>query len=323
MKTKLRQVFITKKNILASTAIVLMVSGSNLANAAFNFSELSESTQSEYTFITIDPQGSTYTDANGNSDSGEIAGDYNDANGITHGFILNNKQYKTVDIPGKYETSINGISSNNRYVGTYWNNPVGTNSPVSYAFFQDKDELITLFQLGWSESQGGNLNEQGMVVGGYRELTTINGKVINLRHAFLWNNGIYATIDPKGCATLGPVAFGINESVQIVGSYVDEGCANRHGFLRSQNGTYTQLDVPGASFTVAEGINNSGDIAGLYVDTLGVFHGFILSKGVYKTIDVPQSMETTIFSINDEGEIVGNYTDTSGFVHGYIGKPKR
>lgn len=48
-----------------------------------------------------------------------------------------------------------------------------------------------------------------------------------------------------------------------------------HGFLYSE-GTFTQLDVPGsAAFTEAEGINNDGDIVGLFVDNRGIEHGFL------------------------------------------------
>ena len=42
-----------------------------------------------------------------------------------------------------------------------------------------------------------------------------------------------------------------------------------------QGGTFTTLDFPGASSTLAWSINKSGDIAGLYT-IAGVSHGFIM-----------------------------------------------
>ena len=110
-----------------------------------------------------------------------------------------------------------------------------------------------------------------------------------------------------------------------MGTYVDSAGNNRHGFLRSKEGdNYTTLDVPGAIFTVAQGINNAGTIAGLYVDTNGQ-HGFVLSGGVYTTIHVDVNGDvaasTAIFSINAQGEIVGSYSDASGKQHGYVGTP--
>ena len=46
-----------------------------------------------------------------------------------------------------------------------------------------------------------------------------------------------------------------------------------------QSTKFTQIDVPGSVFTVANGINPRGDIVGAYVDSSGRLHGFLLSKG--------------------------------------------
>jgi len=70
---------------------------------------------------------------------------------------------------------------------------------------------------------------------------------------------------------------------------------------------------------VAEGINNPGYIAGLYVDADGNQHGFVWCNGVYSTIDVPASVSTAVFSINAKGEIVGQFADAGGFTHGFVG----
>jgi uncharacterized membrane protein len=100
-----------------------------------------------------------------------------------------------------------------------------------------------------------------------------------------------------------------------------DGDGNRHGFVLSK-GVYTTLDVSGAAFTVAQGINNPGQIAGLYVDEEGTSHGFVLSEGRYTTVDVPGSFWTEIYSINATGEIVGAFEDEDG-VHGFVGTPDR
>jgi len=87
------------------------------------------------------------------------------------------------------------------------------------------------------------------------------------------------------------------------------------------NGVYTTLDVSGSLLTVAEGINDPGQIGGVYVDAIGNQHGFVLTNGVYTTIDVPGSVSTGVFSINATGVIVGSYDDAHGVTHGYIGTP--
>jgi hypothetical protein len=56
-------------------------------------------TQAQYTFTTIDVPGSTRTAANGNS-THEIAGEFDDADGNTHGFVLNKGVFTTINAPG-------------------------------------------------------------------------------------------------------------------------------------------------------------------------------------------------------------------------------
>jgi probable HAF family extracellular repeat protein len=70
-------------------------------------------------------------------------------------------------------------------------------------------------------------------------------------------------------------------------------------------GTYTQIDYPGAILTDSYGINGSGDIVGTYEDAGGNFHGFLLDGGTYTTIDYPGSTYTLLTAINDVGEIIG------------------
>ena len=50
---------------------------------------------------------------------------------------------------------------------------------------------------------------------------------------------------------------------------------------------FTTLDVPGAAnFTQAFGINNPGQIVGLYQFPSGSDHGYLLSGGVYTKLGV-------------------------------------
>src|SRR5258708_8202063 len=78
-------------------------------------------------------------------------------------------------------------------------------------------------------------------------------------------------------------------------------------------GTYTQIDYPGAITTSGLGINKAGDITGFYGDSTN-FHGFLLSGGSYTTIDYPGAQSTTLYRINDVGQMVG-VGDYTGFVY--------
>jgi len=94
-----------------------------------------------------------------------------------------------------------------------------------------------------------------------------------------------------------------------VGYYLDQlGVA--HGFLWTQSGTKTSFDFPGAAATYAYGINAKGNIAGWYVDSNGVNHGYVYDSGKFITIDPPNSSSTQAWDINYANMIVGTYFDS-------------
>jgi probable HAF family extracellular repeat protein len=81
------------------------------------------------------------------------------------------------------------------------------------------------------------------------------------------------------------------------------------------------------SGTTAFGINNKGQVVGLFEDSKG-FHGFVDTNGVFTTVDDPNATGgTAIFDINDSGQIVGYYTErltsyAPGYPeHGFIATP--
>lgn len=78
--------------------------------------------------------------------------------------------------------------------------------------------------------------------------------------------------------------------------------------VRAGGPTFTTIDPPGAVFSIAVDINDSGQIVGRYQDTAGINHGFLLSNGVYSPFDVPgASGFTGAVGINSKGQIVGSY----------------
>jgi probable HAF family extracellular repeat protein len=62
------------------------------------------------------PQGTTASAAFGINDSGAIVGDYTDANGNTHGFLLNGTKYTTLNVPGALSTVAYGINNTGNIV---------------------------------------------------------------------------------------------------------------------------------------------------------------------------------------------------------------
>ena len=93
-------------------------------------------------------------------------------------------------------------------------------------------------------------------------------------------------------------------------------CLQTTASSQSAFATFTVIDVPGASYTFAYGINNSGTIVGSYYDPASIEHAFTRSGQIYQTIDIPGYIGTTCRNsgwteaatgINNSGQIAGEY----------------
>jgi hypothetical protein len=77
---------------------------------------------------------------------------------------------------------------------------------------------------------------------------------------------------------------------------------------------YVSIDVTGSTGTLATGISPRGTIVGIYFDSSGTEHGFVLKDSNFSTVDVPGYLvgvsgilETEVNGINAAGDIVGDY----------------
>jgi probable HAF family extracellular repeat protein len=313
-----------------------------------------------YTYTTIDPPGSTYTDSLSVNNAGQIVGSYKDANNIEHGFLDTRGIYTTIDPSNSIETVADGISANGQVIGWYLDNTgrgsqgflysggtyTAIDPPGSYSteptsinakgdvvgYYQDSHSLYHSFLYsdgtysvldypGAYSTLAQSINAKGEVVGLYQDRT-------GPEHGFLYNGGTYTVLNVPGAADT--MAYGINDSGEIVGQYQPIGQVNGsqdQGFLYN-NGTYTILSFPGAYNTEPLSINSKGEVVGYYelATTNGSItseHGFLYSNGVYTTIDPPSGVSPTPTSINDAGQIVGfSYTNATSGVHfGFLATP--
>jgi uncharacterized membrane protein len=86
--------------------------------------------------------------------------------------------------------------------------------------------------------------------------------------------------------------------------------------------TFTTIDSPGATNTLAGGINSLGHIVGYYTLADGIFHGFLDVGGTFSAINDPNATSGTGASdINGTDQIVGsyNFTDPSHSLEGAHG----
>src|SRR5712692_4159089 len=75
--------------------------------------------KADYVFTTIDPPGSTFTEAHRIDTFGQIVGSYDGAGGIRHSFLLSGSRYNTFDPPGATWSSAWGINNSGQMVGSY------------------------------------------------------------------------------------------------------------------------------------------------------------------------------------------------------------
>jgi len=85
-----------------------------------------------------------------------------------------------------------------------------------------------------------------------------------------------------------------------------------------------KFNVPGAGTAARQGtvpvaINPKGWIAGYYIDSSYVVHGFLRSrKGKFTTIEPSGAVSSVAYSLNTAGDIAGSYADSSGRLHGFL-----
>jgi uncharacterized membrane protein len=277
--------------------------------------------QAQYTYTTIDVPGSTRTSVNRNS-SHALAGEFDDEDGTTHGFVLNNGVFTTIDVPGSVYTTIYGINNSGELCG-YFSLP--GEGDVTHGFFRDKKGVFTtLDPPGSVHTFANGINEHGDIVGVYRDSD-------QTRHGFLLSKGIYTTLDVPGAGGPdgGTIPLGMNDHGEVVGdfTYFDGWGLYRFPFVES-DGVFTPLyihgsDIPGFWWGVATGINNAGTVVGSYLSLLDFgFHGYVLQHGQYATVDVDGPFsQTNVTTINAEGQIGGRFTDEDGATHGFVGTP--
>jgi probable HAF family extracellular repeat protein len=249
----------------------------------------------QYVYTKIMVPNSTFTEASGINDLGQVVGTYTDSVGIPHGFMYQNGVYTTLDYPSAAHNYLFGINDAGSVVGSF--SPVVPRGPYSASL--QEGGVWSAYDFPGHETDGRAINSLGHIVGIY------NAGVGTPDHGFLKVGDTYTTIDFPG-ATITYV-FGLNDAGTISGSYRDTMGLVR-GFVYSA-GVYTSVNYPSANETIVTGINNSNKIVGWKIEANKV-SGFLFNASKYRPIIVPfpGASATRARAINDAGAIVGSYT---------------
>lgn len=229
-----------------------------------------------YRFQTVDvPFPGDHTACAGINNAGILTGLYLDPRSQDVGFLKVGSRFALLPLLNPH-----AINASRHFTGWY-DNRLGLQG-----FLHTGTEFLTITFPDSDLTEAVGLNDHDEVVGDYRDLQ-------GMFHSFLYQDGTYTTVDPPFPSATGSGATGVNNEGIIVGGFDEHGYINDHGI-------FTQLDVPGASFTLPRGINNDGVIAGVYC-VGSACHGFTLDNGQFTTVDVPGATLTDISGINDRG----------------------
>jgi uncharacterized membrane protein len=227
-------------------------------------------------FTSITFPGAVFTRAVGINRYGDIVGDYNkganSGNGQDYGYLLHGGVFTSIRFPNSDSTVPAGINANGDIVGWYLDKVGMHGFLLSGGTYTSID-----FPGSAAYTQAWKINDNGEIAGRYTGTT--DGKY----HMFVLSNGSFTPIPdvPGAFETAVVEDGGLNSAGHIVSQY----CSSKfcalftsvgalHGFLLS-GGVYTTIDFPGATETLALGINSSDDVVGGYEDASGGFHGYL------------------------------------------------
>lgn len=144
---------------------------------------------------------------------------------------------------------------------------------------------------------------------------------VTVGHAASTSSPLFTTLRYPGANITKPT--GINNVGQMVGTFslpCLPGCGllTAQGFLYS-SGTFFAIRDPNATctggyvssncHTLPDGINDAGQISGLYTDCSSARgckgHGFLYSNQTYTTLDYPGAAFTSAWGLNNHGQVVG------------------
>ncbi len=117
------------------------------------------------------------------------------------------------------------------------------------------------------------------------------------------------------------VVQGGNDAGVYVGDYLDTDFITRLGF-KGKSGKYKsrfKLPIKHLTSTNPRQINNNGVVAGGYIGSDGIQHGFVLDGSNLISFDHPDAVGvTTAEGINDAGKVSGLYTDAAANRHAFV-----
>jgi YVTN family beta-propeller protein len=217
-----------------------------------------------------------------------------------------NYSFEAFDVPGATETVARDINDRGVIAGFFTDG-----NAITHGFVRSAQGEITAFDApGAVSTTASAINARNVVAGFYVDAT---GRF----HGFERDpDGLITTVDSPGA----PDTFllGINNQGDVVGG-IDLGDQTTSIGLLLQGGKFSTFEDPSAApmQTQPNHINETGLITGLFVDSAGQSHGFLLNTAEYTTLDFPGADATFALGTSNRGTSAGQYI-TNFPVHGFL-----
>jgi uncharacterized membrane protein len=200
------------------------------------------------------------------NDRGQMVGEYSQDTPIVNdsarirAFLWDGGKPTRIDVPGAVVTTAVGVNNRAQVVGAYWED-----AGSAHGYLWERGRMTTIDVPGAAATQPLDINDRGQVVGYYFDDLTFRPGTM---HGYLWDRGKVTRIDAPGAPVTLP--YDINNRGQIVGSTLaptqEDPLAGARGFLLRNGikGRFTPVGFPGAPRSVANGLNDRGQIVGRY-----------------------------------------------------------
>ncbi len=164
------------------------------------------------------------------NDNGDIVGQYADAEGIGHGFMLREGRYRAVDVPNAFDapggdggTMATHINNRSEIAGAF-GGTMPDNSLIRLGFVKSAGRYTPLAPAGSIYTQAYAISDNGIVGGAYADPNYI-------MHGFLLSRGHFTTIDAPGANGV-TFIYDVDTNANFVGEY--DTTEKTHGFIATR-----------------------------------------------------------------------------------------
>ncbi len=261
-----------------------------------------------YVFETIEVPGVDFLELTSTNDYGHFAGNTRgSAEEKAVGFTLIDGVFSTYDVPDSLSIGFYGLNNAGQTVGFYQDM-----NEVSHGVIVQNGELTQFDFTGAAETEIFGVSAAGQLIGDVFDDT---GAI----HGFVGDE----QFDVPGAMIT--YADDMNVANTLVGSYVDADGVY-HGYMRTADGTYTTLDLPGSisnlEYLFVNAISDAGVIVFRAKKVDDVERSYVLRpNGEPTELRIPGSITTVARDIDTKGGIVGYYDTIDGRRHGFIARP--